>query len=173
MITVDDGGGGGKNCQNIDYVICERPLPIPTLISSYGLAVSPLYNLHTIRKSSTSACPMCGDEEKLSHTSQDSVQIKGQYFQDYCLSVNDIFDNQHITNIVNFANRTKRLIVPEELDQSGMTYIITHALSRFTLLFQTQLALKRTILIHVNFDTIHSDCSQPLFKKRKKRPLIE
>ena len=26
MITVDDGGGeGGKNCQNIDYVICERP----------------------------------------------------------------------------------------------------------------------------------------------------
>ena len=27
MITVDDGGGeGGKNCQNIDYVICERPL---------------------------------------------------------------------------------------------------------------------------------------------------
>ena len=29
MITVDDGGGGGeggKNCQNVDYVICERPL---------------------------------------------------------------------------------------------------------------------------------------------------
>ena len=21
-----EGGGGGKNCQNIDYVICERPL---------------------------------------------------------------------------------------------------------------------------------------------------
>ena len=28
LITVDDGGGGGKNCQNIDYVICERPLII-------------------------------------------------------------------------------------------------------------------------------------------------
>ena len=25
LITVDYGGGG-KNCQNIDYVICERPL---------------------------------------------------------------------------------------------------------------------------------------------------
>ena len=37
------------------------------------------------------------------------------------LSVNDIFDNQHITTIVNFANRTKRLIVPEELDQTGVT----------------------------------------------------
>ena len=31
LITVDDGGGGGKNCQNIDYVICERP---PSLIKS-------------------------------------------------------------------------------------------------------------------------------------------
>ena len=26
-----------------------------------------------------------------------------------------------ITTIVNFANRTKRLIVPEELDQTGVT----------------------------------------------------
>ena len=40
----------------------------------------------------------------------------------YYLSVNDIFDNQHITTIVNFANRmTKRLSVPEELDQTGVT----------------------------------------------------
>ena len=44
-----------------------------------------------------------------------------QYFQDYYLSVNDIFDNQHISTIVNFANCTKRLIVPEELDQTGVT----------------------------------------------------
>ena len=43
------------------------------------------------------------------------TQIRGQYFQDYYLSVNDIFDNQHISTIVNFANCTKRLIVPEEL----------------------------------------------------------
>ena len=50
------------------------------------------------------------------------AQIRGQYFQDYYLSVNDIFDNQHITTIVNFANPTKRLIVPEELDQTGVTY---------------------------------------------------
>ena len=27
MITLDyEGGEGGKKCQNIDYVICERPL---------------------------------------------------------------------------------------------------------------------------------------------------
>ena len=26
LITVDDRGGRGTNCQNIDFVICERPL---------------------------------------------------------------------------------------------------------------------------------------------------
>ena len=49
------------------------------------------------------------------------AQLRGQYFRDYYLSVSDIFDNHHITTIVNFANRTKRLIVPEELDQTGVT----------------------------------------------------
>ena len=49
------------------------------------------------------------------------AQIRGQYFRDYYLSVNDIFDNQHISTIVNFANHTKRLVVPEELDQTGVT----------------------------------------------------
>ena len=38
------------------------------------------------------------------------AQLRGQYFQDYYLSVNDVFDNQHITTIVNFAVRTKRLV---------------------------------------------------------------
>ena len=82
-------------------------------------------HLHTIRKSSTSACPMCGDgEETVSHFLGQCpaiAQLRGQYFRDYYLSVNDIFDNHHITTIVNFANRTKRLIVPEELDQTGVT----------------------------------------------------
>ncbi len=68
---------------------------------------------------------MCGDEEEsVSHFLGQCpaiAQIRGQYFQDYYFSVNDVFDNQHITTIVNFANRTKRLIVPEELDQTGVT----------------------------------------------------
>ena len=82
-------------------------------------------HLHTIRKSSTSACPMCGDgEETVSHFLGQCpaiAQLRGQYFRDYYLSVSDIFDNHHITTIVNFANRTKRLIVPEKLDQTGVT----------------------------------------------------
>ena len=82
-------------------------------------------HLHTIRKSDTSACPKCGDgEETVSHFLGQCpaiAQIRGQYFRDYYLSVNDIFDNQHISTIVNFANHTKRLVVPEELDQTGVT----------------------------------------------------
>ena len=82
-------------------------------------------HLHTIRKSNTSACPMCGDEEEtVSHFLGQCpaiAQLRGQFFQDYYLSVNDIFDNQHISTIINFTNRTKRLVVPEELDQTGVT----------------------------------------------------
>ena len=56
-------------------------------------------HLHNIGKSNTSACPMCGDEEEtVSHFLGQCpaiTQIRGQYFQDYYLSVNDIFDNQH------------------------------------------------------------------------------
>ena len=37
------------------------------------------------------------------------------------IKVNDIFDNQHIFTIVNFANRTKRLIVQKKLNQTDVT----------------------------------------------------
>ena len=38
MITLDYGGGeGGKKCQNIDYVIYERPLSINKGVSSLVL----------------------------------------------------------------------------------------------------------------------------------------
>ena len=68
---------------------------------------------------------MCGyTEETVSHFLAQclaSAQIIDQYFQDYYLSVDDIFENQHISTIVNFVNRNKRLIVPEELAQTGVT----------------------------------------------------
>ena len=80
------------------------------------------------------------------------------YATDCYLSVNDIFDNQHISAIVNFANHTKRLIVPEELDQIGVTST-THTSSQFTFLFNTQLPLNRLyILQHLPSSYItHSD----------------
>ena len=68
---------------------------------------------------------MCGDEEEtISHVLGQCpaiVKLRGQYFQDYYLSVNDIFDNQHTSTIINFTNHTKRLVVPEELNQTGVT----------------------------------------------------
>ena len=46
MITVDYGGGeGGKKCQKIDYVICERPLSVFTAhcsLSQYQASASQL-----------------------------------------------------------------------------------------------------------------------------------
>ena len=49
------------------------------------------------------------------------AQLRGQYFNDYYLSVNDIFDNNHIFNIIKFANHTQRFLEPEALDLSGVT----------------------------------------------------
>ena len=33
LITEGGGGPGGKNCQNIDYVTCERPLSINSAVT--------------------------------------------------------------------------------------------------------------------------------------------
>ena len=41
MITFDYGRGeGGKKCQNIDYVICERPLTLVLALKWAGAALS-------------------------------------------------------------------------------------------------------------------------------------
>ena len=82
-------------------------------------------HLRTMKKSNTSECPQCGhDEETVPHflgQCPATAQLRGQYFQDYYLSVNDIFDNQHITTIVNFTNHTRRFKEPEDMDNSGVT----------------------------------------------------
>ena len=45
----------------------------------------------------------------------------GKYFNVYYLSVNDIFDNTHISTIDTYADRTKRFIEPEHMNVSGVT----------------------------------------------------
>ena len=49
------------------------------------------------------------------------VQPRGKYFKDYYLSINEIKDNNHITSIVNYTNRTRRFIEQEDLDHKGVT----------------------------------------------------
>ena len=82
-------------------------------------------HLYNIRKSDTSACPSCGEEEEtVAHFLGQCpaiAQLRGQYFQDYYLSVNDIFDRIHISTIITFTNLTRRLLKPEDLDNSGVT----------------------------------------------------
>ena len=41
---------------------------------------------------------------------------RGQYLKDYFLSVSDIFGNIHMTNIINYVNKTRRPMDPEDLD---------------------------------------------------------
>ncbi|KAL5261856.1 hypothetical protein ACHWQZ_G007533 [Mnemiopsis leidyi] len=72
-------------------------------------------------------CPLCGHhEETVNHflgQCPDLAQTRGQYFNDFYLSANDIFDNIHITTIINYVNcnKTRRLMDPEDLDNTGVT----------------------------------------------------
>ena len=59
---------------------------------------------------------MCDHEEEIVSLFLGSAQLLLN--KDYNHSVNVIVDNQHITTIVNFATRTKGLIVPQELHHS-------------------------------------------------------
>ena len=82
-------------------------------------------HLHNMGKSDTGACPKCGhDEETVSHflgQCPATAQLRGKFFRDYYLSVNDIMDHYHITSVVNYTNYTRRLIEQEDLDHSGVT----------------------------------------------------
>ena len=50
-----------------------------------------------------------------------TAELRNEYLADYYLNINDIFKKNKITAIINFVNRTKRFIKPEEMDQSGVT----------------------------------------------------
>ena len=78
-----------------------------------------------MRKSNTSECPSCGEETVAHFLGQcpTLAQHGGQYFQDYYLLVNDIFNRIYIQNeiIITFTNLTIRLLNAEDLDNSGVT----------------------------------------------------
>ena len=82
-------------------------------------------HLYKMKKTDSCECPLCGhEEESVSHFLGQCpaiAQLRGQYFNDYYLSVNDIFDNNHISNIIKFVNHTQRFLEPEALDLSGVT----------------------------------------------------
>ncbi|KAL5249855.1 hypothetical protein ACHWQZ_G015799 [Mnemiopsis leidyi] len=82
-------------------------------------------HLYNMNKTTTKECPLCGHhEETVNHFLGQCpalAQTRGQYFNDFYLSANDIFDNIHITTIINYVNKTRRLMDPEDLDNTGVT----------------------------------------------------
>jgi hypothetical protein len=63
--------------------------------------------LHVMRKTDCSECPLCGHEEETVAYFLGQCPAIAQprhYFHDYYLSVNDIFDRVHIVTIVSFHN---------------------------------------------------------------------
>ena len=72
---------------------------------------------------------MCGDkEETISHVLGQCpaiVKLRGQYFQDYYLSVNDIFDNQHISTIIKVVLEANRGNIWYQKISSELSYVIS------------------------------------------------
>jgi hypothetical protein len=73
-------------------------------------------HLYEMKKTNTS-------DENVSHflgQCPDMAQLRGQYFNDYYLSVN-IFNSFHISTIIKYVNHTRHLLEPEALATSGVT----------------------------------------------------
>ena len=100
---------------------CPYRTAIHLITGHYGLNK----HLYKMKKTDSCECPICGhEEESVSHFLGQCpaiAQLRGQYFNDYYLSVNDIFDDNLIFNIIKFANHTQRFLEPEALDLSGVT----------------------------------------------------
>ena len=82
-------------------------------------------HLNNMNKTDTKECLLCGhQEETVSHFLGQCpaiAQLRGRYFNDYYLSINDILDNFHTSSIISFTNKTDRFLEPEDLDNSGVT----------------------------------------------------
>ena len=82
-------------------------------------------HLNNMNKTDTTECLLCAhQEETVSHFLGQCpaiAQLRGRYFNDYYLSINDNFDNFHLSSIISFTNKTNRFLEPEDLDNSGVT----------------------------------------------------
>ena len=82
-------------------------------------------HLHTMTLSNTAACPYCDNEEEtVSHFIGQCpafMRLRGIYFNSYYCSVNDIFDNNNINTIITYTHNTKRFLLAEDTDDTGVT----------------------------------------------------
>ena len=117
-----------KTVENVNTTLITDRLDYRTAVNLIDITGQCGLNkyLNTIKKNNDSSCPDCGHaEETVAHflgQCPATAQLRGHNFNNYYLSLNDIFDYHHITTIVNFANHTKRLkLEPQGLDISGAT----------------------------------------------------
>ena len=74
----------------------------------------------------TKTCPQCDHtDETVGHFLGQCpafARLRGEVFERFYISLTDLFENYSILKIINYANKTKRLIFnPAESDQSGVT----------------------------------------------------
>ena len=85
------------------------------------------------------ACTHCGHEkETLSHfIEQCPWYTRLRVFNTYLSSINDIMDAHYLNKIISYAHKTRRLLLAEDMDNSGVTYRFSlisgyHYVSGFT-----------------------------------------
>ena len=119
------GGNDSKIIRNLNTSLINKRRKYRTAVHLITGHCGLNKHLYVMRKVDSSECPLCGhEEETVAHFLGQCpaiAQLRGQFFQDYYLSVNDIFGKVHITTIVSFTNQTRRLKEPEDLDNSGVT----------------------------------------------------
>ena len=83
------------------------------------------YHLHKMTLVDTKTCPHCEyADETVGHFLGQCPAFasqRGEVFNKYYASINDIFDDHSILEIVKYASKTKRFLLQEEKDQSGIT----------------------------------------------------
>lgn len=83
------------------------------------------YHLYKIKAVDTKTCPHCEyAEETVGHCIGQCpafALLRGEFFNTYCASLSDIFENHSILSMVNYVAKTKRFLFHENRDQSGIT----------------------------------------------------
>ena len=83
------------------------------------------YHLHKMTLVDTKICPHCEyADETVGHFLGQCpafAQLRGEIFNTYYASLQDIFDDNSILEIVKYAAKTKRFLLQEEKDQGGIT----------------------------------------------------
>ena len=82
-------------------------------------------HLHKITLADSPICPYCNEiEETVAHfigQCPAHMKLRGEFFNTFYSSINDIIDNNNLNNIITYAIKTRRFLLAEDKDDSGVT----------------------------------------------------